>query len=165
MKNETSARVACTTARPRFEDHRRRKRVLVVDDDQHFLVILSVLLDRLDFEVSQACDGREACEMFQRDSFELIITDLQMPRMDGLTLMAKIKNRSPKIPVVVMTGLSPEEVSQSVGVAPAAAVLYKPFNLGMLKQTLAETLSSVRPPRAEAALLSGRRQATYSTSG
>ena len=160
MENETSARVSCTAARPRLENHRRRRRVLVVDDDQQLLVILSKLLDRLDFEVSLACDGREACDMFRRDYFDLVITDLQMPRMDGLTLMAKIKSRSPKIPVVVMTGLSPEGVSQSGGVAPAAAVLYKPFDLGMLEQTLAEALSSGYEPPAETARLSDRRQAT-----
>jgi CheY-like chemotaxis protein len=160
MENETSARMPCTVTRPRLEDHRRRKRVLVVDDDQHLLAILSMLLDRLDFEVSLACDGREACDMFRRDYFDLVITDLQMPRMNGQTLIAKIKSRSPKIPVVVMTGLAPEEVSQSGDVAPAAAVLYKPFDLGTLKQTLAETLTSSYEPPAEPTRLSGRRQAT-----
>jgi CheY-like chemotaxis protein len=71
-----------------------------------------------------------------------VVTDLQMPVMDGLELMSKIKKLSKDTPVVIVTGLLAERVEKTDGIKAAAAVLYKPFRLEQLKKSLTRLLAS-----------------------
>lgn len=114
------------------------KRVLVVDDDRGLRQLLSSFLAGVGCEVADAGNGHAAFELFQRRPFDLVVTDLQMPVMNGLKLMAKIRCASRQTPVVLMTGLNTPEVERFAHAA--AAILYKPFGFDELKKTVEQIL-------------------------
>jgi len=77
--------------------------VLVVDDDQDHNQALARIFERAGYRVSTAEDGREALNILTEKSFDLVITDLRMPHMDGLDLLRSIRAMGPEMPVVVLT--------------------------------------------------------------
>ena len=81
-----------------------RRRVLAVDDNAELRRLISLYLRRHGYEVSLAENGLQAWRMFRRAPYDLVITDLQMPVMDGAALLARIKALSPETPVVIVTG-------------------------------------------------------------
>lgn len=85
-------------------------RILVVDDaasDRHF--VREILAIRPEWTIDEATDGRHALERIEAHAPDLVLTDMQMPVMDGLELLATIKQQHPQTPVVVMTAQGSEE--------------------------------------------------------
>lgn len=119
----------------------RRKRVLIVDDNPTILDLLYAFMARMDCDIRQADDGSTALEMFRRDTFDLVITDLVMPVMDGYTLLAEIKRLRAHTPVVVITGHVNFTPEQADSVASAVEVLYKPFDLKELRAIVEDALT------------------------
>jgi CheY-like chemotaxis protein len=120
-----------------------RRRVLAVDDNPELRRLISLYLQRHGYEVSLAENGRQAWRMFRRASYDLVITDLQMPVMDGAALMARIKALSPETPVVLITGAIEAAVRDMVnGHGPAQAVLAKPFDFDTLLKTVAALITT-----------------------
>ena len=87
-----------------YKKRRAIPRALIVDDDENMREALSWVLTGMGFGVRTAKNGREALNLFRRYDFEIIITDLNMPMMDGLTLAGYIKEWSPQTPVILMSG-------------------------------------------------------------
>jgi EAL domain-containing protein (putative c-di-GMP-specific phosphodiesterase class I)/CheY-like chemotaxis protein len=85
-------------------DGTQRGRVLLVDDDAAIRRDYGKLLRRLGFAVEVACDGHEAIEQLHASSFDLILSDLSMPRMGGLEFLRAVRQQDLDIPVVLMTG-------------------------------------------------------------
>jgi two-component system cell cycle sensor histidine kinase/response regulator CckA len=100
-------------------------RVLVVDNDPSVLALLERMLRSLRFEVTTAPNGRDAIAALETGSFDLVVTDVAMPEMDGLAV-ARAAERRGDVPVLFVTGCSPEELAQR-GLARTAAVIQKPF--------------------------------------
>ena len=86
-------------------------RILIVEDEESFSDALSYLLEKEGFEVTVAADGNEALSVFERDSADLILLDLNLPRMDGREVLQALKSDDElrKIPVVVLTTSEAEE--------------------------------------------------------
>jgi len=105
------------------------RKVLVVDDDQEFLGSLKQGLARYEdtFFVKTCRDGLEAAEHLKRDLISLVVTDLKMPRMDGLGLLGHIMEHYPEIPVIVMTGYSTAEMERLARQGGALGYIEKPF--------------------------------------
>ena len=80
-----------------------QEKVLIVDDERSMVQFLSVLLKREGYDVRAARSGSEALEMLRDAPADVIITDLKMPGMDGVELLEKIKEKTPTVPVIVMT--------------------------------------------------------------
>jgi DNA-binding NtrC family response regulator len=80
------------------------KRILVVDDEPLASANVSIFLHQNGFEVDQASDGKQALALLAKERFDLVISDLRMPRVNGLLLKDVIQYTSPKIPVLLMTG-------------------------------------------------------------
>src|SRR5260370_41339092 len=121
--------------------------VLVVDDQSDFLEATQQLLVLMGFRVACASNGIEALAILEHDPVSLVLTDLFMPKMDGLELMARLRaSAKPVPPVVVATG-NANLTSQAVGAIAAAlgakAVLFKPFTMDQLTAAIsfAEVLS------------------------
>jgi CheY-like chemotaxis protein len=119
----------------------RLKRILVVDDEQPIRDILSKMLSVIGFEVVVAGTGDEGLDLFQDGPFDLVITDLEMPGMDGWTLTSRIKGDSPDTPVLVITGSSKVHVMREMKEPSANSVMIKPFRLAELKRTVQRLLS------------------------
>jgi CheY-like chemotaxis protein len=126
------------------------RRIMVVDDEEGIREILSTALSSMGYEVVTANSGGEALNLFLKSSFALVLTDLEMPGMDGWNLASRIKDRSPNIPVVVMTGQSQEDVMERMKGNSVNSAIFKPFRLEqvlkMIEKLLATELSRKSTP-------------------
>ena len=80
------------------------KRVLIINDQQTVVIFLQDILGELGFEVCSASTGTEGMSLLQKYAFEGIILDLDMPMMDGISLLEHLKTLSHGVPVIVMSG-------------------------------------------------------------
>src|SRR6266404_5152200 len=113
-------------------------RVLVVDDEQSLRKVLAATLQREGYEVSVCSDGEEAISALERDGADVVVTDLVMPRMDGLTLLRKVVARHPDVPVIVVTAHGRIDSAVEAMKAGAFDFLAKPFDHGELKAIIAK---------------------------
>jgi len=79
------------------------KKILIVDDEPNMLLVLEAMLKREKYEVATASEGLEALELLKNDDVAVVITDLKMPKLDGLGLLSEIEKDYPSIPVIVIT--------------------------------------------------------------
>jgi CheY-like chemotaxis protein len=114
------------------------KKVLLVDDDREMLLALKEGLTRWgdSFAVSTAGNGVEALEFLRSQEVSLVVTDLKMPVMDGLELLAAILQSYPDIPVIVMTGFSTPETERLVRTGGAVGFITKPFSIDTLARQM-----------------------------
>jgi CheY-like chemotaxis protein len=118
------------------------KRILLADDNKTIRDMVSSFLKFLGYEVTLACNGIEALAAFLEHSFDLVLTDLEMPTMDGLSLAGHIKERSPSTPVILLTGADRETVRKKVEKGPFDSVIFKPFMLADLQRSVQGALAS-----------------------
>ncbi|MBN4060188.1 sigma-54-dependent Fis family transcriptional regulator, partial [Desulfotalea psychrophila] len=102
--------------------------ILVVDDEPNYLVVLSELLRDEGFEVFTAPSGKDGMAQVDEADLDLIITDMQMPGMDGLQFLDAIKEKNSNLPVIMITAFA--EVDKAVAAMQAGAYNYlsKPFS-------------------------------------
>ncbi len=112
------------------------RRVLIVDDNPNMSNLLSDMLEVFDFSSQRASDGEEALSLLNQEDFSLLITDLRMPKMTGLELLKAVKDKYPKLPVVVITGYSTEATEQELLTAKADGFLNKPFRMNDIESVL-----------------------------
>jgi CheY-like chemotaxis protein len=115
-------------------------RILVAEDNKAIGDLVSKILAFMGFEVALAGNGVEALSLFIERSFDLVLTDLEMPIMDGWGLTLCIKERSPSTPVVLMTGADRESVLEKVKSASIDSVIFKPFLLDDFQSTVQRVL-------------------------
>ncbi|MDM8552690.1 response regulator [Desulfobacterales bacterium HSG2] len=82
------------------------EKILIVDDEKDIRKFLDILLSNEGFRVRRASKGAEAMDIFKSEPFELVITDIRMPEMDGLELMKHLKASDENIEVIVLTGFA-----------------------------------------------------------
>jgi CheY-like chemotaxis protein len=107
-------------------------RILIVDDEKGIREVLLSLFSVRGYAPVAVSNGREALETFGRSPFDLVITDLDMPQVDGLHLASSIKERSPNTPVLMITARGKEEVKDSN----VDALMSKPFSLAELEEAV-----------------------------
>jgi CheY-like chemotaxis protein len=117
--------------------------VLVIDDDDEMRNFIIKLLKRRDYTVTGAANGEKGLECLRADSFALIITDIVMPDMEGLETIKRIRQISPQIPIIAISGGGNNQVdylkfAQKFG---ANAVLTKPFDPTELLEMAARLLA------------------------
>ncbi|HSF30929.1 MAG TPA: sigma-54 dependent transcriptional regulator [Candidatus Tectomicrobia bacterium] len=128
-----------------------REHILVVDDEPDMRDALTAALRREGFSISTAANGVEALEKVQGQPFDLIITDVRMPRMGGLALLQELKRTSATIPVVMMTGYGRIEDAVEAMKAGAFDYLLKPFSLEDLKVVVTKALMPRNAPASPTA--------------
>ncbi len=111
-------------------------KILVVDDSECIREVLTILLLRRGYQCESATNGREAIDMIARAHFDLVITDVYMPEMDGITLMKELTRHFSDLPVMIMTGEPDERLVESAISAGAREVLGKPFAISELMMRL-----------------------------
>ena len=79
-------------------------RILLVDDNAHGLTARRAVLEELGHKVVTASNGSDALELFGASTFELVVTDYKMPRMDGLELIKRLRKLTPLVPIVLVSG-------------------------------------------------------------
>jgi CheY-like chemotaxis protein len=119
-----------------------KDRILIVDDEQSIRHVISRFVAHMGHEAVEAGNGKEGMKSFGRSAFDLVITDLEMPEADGLTLAAFIKERSPHTPVVLITG----SVAEDLEGGPIDMVVHKPFTQAELEDTVHMFLPNAAHP-------------------
>lgn len=112
------------------------KRILLVDDERAVRETVRDLLVHDEHEVVEANNGAEALRIFAQDQFDLVLTDLRMPFVEGDELACKIRELAPHQAILMITG-HPNKPSR---MNPVDAVLYKPFTIEDLRQMMARLL-------------------------
>lgn len=112
-------------------------RVLVVDDNIEMRILVARMCGCLGCSVHCAADGREALIYLQDGPFDLVITDYQMPAMDGFELAAQIRHRHPGLPVILMTGYRAHDLRERLQTTDLFVdFLEKPFDFMTLREKL-----------------------------
>ncbi|MCP5463922.1 MAG: sigma-54-dependent Fis family transcriptional regulator [Deltaproteobacteria bacterium] len=106
-----------------------KAKILVVDDESAIRKALSKFLTTLDYDVDSAGDGAEAIEKAKDKIYDLVISDLMMPNMSGIELIAKLKEMHPNIISIIMTGFGTIESAVEAIKAGAFHYITKPFEL------------------------------------
>ncbi len=104
------------------------ERALIVEDDELGRELVSESLARLSIEARVARHGGEALELLEKEEFDLVLTDLRMPEVDGLSVLKRVKERSPATPVVLMTAYATLDVAIQALRDGAEDILLKPFD-------------------------------------
>ena len=85
------------------------EKILVVDDEQSMTQFLSIVLRKENYQVTAVSNGRDALERIRAENFDVVITDIKMPGMDGIQLLNHIKKHDPSLPVVIMTAYASQQ--------------------------------------------------------
>jgi DNA-binding NtrC family response regulator len=119
-------------------------RVLIVDDEKDILKALEFLLRAEGYAVSLAASGEEALELYRKEGFDIVLTDLKMPGMDGLTLLEEIRKLNPDATVLFMSAYATVESAVEAMKRGAADYIVKPFINEEVKLTFRRLIESLR---------------------
>jgi DNA-binding NtrC family response regulator len=124
-----------------------KKKILLVDDNAQFRSIVAEILKAADegFSVSVSGDGVSALESLEIEQFDILITDINMPRMDGIALFHKVRDLYPQLPVVFISGFVHNSLSDRLLSEGAFHVFRKPFDLKLFNSVIKEALGSKQP--------------------
>ena len=120
-------------------------KILVIDDEPGIRDLLDTLLCRKGYAVVLAESGRKGLELFRREHPDVIILDMKMPGMDGLTVLQEIHRLDPRQPVIVLTGAGTAEMEQQVRALGVTEFVEKEFSLDHLGDSLKRILNNPDP--------------------
>lgn len=112
------------------------ERVLLIDDEQDFLTVMSERMASRDMEVTTAMSAKEALEMVEKGSFDAVILDLMMPEMDGLETLKMLKRKNPELQVILLTGHATVEKGIEAMKLGAMDLVEKPADLSALTEKI-----------------------------
>ena len=118
----------------------RRPRVLVVDDEESIRHLLDQTLSLAEYDVRTVADGSAGLDQLRLAPFDLLIADLRMPGMDGLTLIREARRLYPALPVIIITGHSSESAAIEAVNLGVVGYLRKPFRIPHVLTTVARAL-------------------------
>jgi DNA-binding response OmpR family regulator len=111
-------------------------KILIVDDDPHIARLLVHVLNRDGHDIHHASTGSAALAAAISTEFDVLISDLMLPDLQGIEIIRAIKAQSPTIPVLVISGLDPQKWKKPCEDAGAARYLAKPFNISELRKEI-----------------------------
>ena len=120
------------------------ERILVVDDEDGMRRLLSRVLTREGYETSAVGSGAEALRLVASERFDLVVTDIKMPEMDGLQLLAELKEYEPSLPIIVITAYGTIENAVQALRSGAYDYIAKPFENDEIKLTVAKAFERER---------------------
>lgn len=113
-------------------------RILVVDDDTHILKLYKVELEEEGYEVVTANTGKEAMELFEKVDPDLVTLDILMPDIDGISLLRRMKEMRPRLPIIMSTAY---DYRDDFAVWASEAYIVKSADLGEMKSMIKKLLS------------------------
>ena len=103
-------------------------KILAIDDDKYFLISLNNFLTYKKHVVTTMLNPYNAEEIIQNENFDCILLDIQIPGISGLDLLKRIRDNSPDLPVIVISGLSFPNINETLFKFGASAYVEKPFD-------------------------------------
>ena len=110
--------------------------VLIVDDESDVRELLSKFLRRRGYEVDTASDGASAIEAIRDGQPDIVLLDIRLPKMDGLSVLARLRDESDEVAIITMSGSADEDTARKSLELGAADFITKPFNLPYLETSL-----------------------------
>ncbi len=117
-----------------------KKKILVIDDDESMRHLLVEALEIFGYQVSTEADGHQALDILDEAPFDLVICDLMMPHLNGLEFLDKVKEHSPGLPVLIITGYGTAQTEDEMRRLGARGYLSKPFTIEQIKASVAQIL-------------------------
>ena len=121
--------------RPAFPPLAAMARILIVDDEEMDRLLSSTILRDAGHELLFAADGETALDLYARHDVDLVITDLAMPRVNGLRLIQELREMDPGVAIIAVTGVSPEHLPTAEDLG-ADQTFYKPLEPSALLETV-----------------------------
>ena len=119
-------------------------KILVVDDDANICTLLCTVLTRRGHDVFLAENGRESISIFQRERPDITVLDVNMPNMDGLTILREIRTAEPGAAVIMLTGMAVPAVEREARILGATEFLQKGSSLHVFEEAVRRILGSKR---------------------
>ncbi len=118
------------------------KKILIVDDEFNMRLVLEAMLKKEGYNVASASDGAEALKIIREDEISVVVTDLKMPKIDGMELLRRIRENDPSVPVIIITAHG--TVSNAVDALKQGAFDYitKPFEQDDLKNVISKAVKT-----------------------
>jgi len=116
------------------------KRILIVEDDERTRDMIASFLSEDGFDCSTANDGEVALEMLAASTFDVVISDIRMPKLDGISLVQRAREIDPALPVVLVTGESVFDTAVLAVQHGAFDYIVKPFSLHELQSAVTRAL-------------------------
>jgi two-component system response regulator PilR (NtrC family) len=120
------------------------EKILVVDDEQSLREVLSIMLKRAGYSVTSATDGEEAIDFLHKEIFDLVITDLRMPKIDGMEVLKAVKSASPETVVLIITAFATADSAVEAMKQGAYDYLTKPFQVDEVQLIIRNALEKRR---------------------
>jgi FixJ family two-component response regulator len=136
-------------SRPHLPTH-----LLVIDDDISIRELLVEYLATRGYRVDGTSDGRIALELMRSTTYDLVLTDFQVPHRDGLDILRVARQMSPPVPTILMTGYGTVDTAVSALKEGAADFLLKPFKLRRIHDAIQQALERARQRKADSQLMS-----------
>ena len=129
-------------------------RVLIVDDEKEILEVLKEGLQKYEgqFEVVTATNGKQAVEVLKNECISVLVTDLMMPEMNGLQLLAYMNENYPQVPCIVMTSYGSDEIRERVQENETLRYINKPFHFNEIAWIIVEALDRCDEDEVQAGL-------------
>jgi DNA-binding NtrC family response regulator len=112
------------------------KKILVTDDEDTVRMVLKQMLEQSGFAVDTAKNGVEALEKLKADTFSMLISDINMPEMDGVELLGKVKQLMPELPVIFITAFGKNQVIMQAMRSGLSNYIEKPFRMNDVISTV-----------------------------
>lgn len=119
-------------------------RILIVDDEDIVLKSCLRVLQKLDYEIETAYSGQTALDQLDKKKYDIVVTDLMMPGMDGMQLLEEIKKRYPEMIVIIFTGYATVDTARQALKAGAFDYIPKPFTPDELRNVLEHAVKSLK---------------------
>jgi two-component system response regulator AtoC len=124
---------------------KKEVKIILVDDDPNMLRLMEFYLQSEPYEITTAINGKKALSLLQKEKFDLLLADMQMPEMDGYTLLKNIKRTiKNNIPIIMVTAYGQVEDAELPVKAGAYDILQKPFTAFRLRLTVRNALDYKR---------------------
>ena len=124
------------------------ERILVIDDELDMLMLLRMIIeDNTDYEVDTTNNPSEALKMVMENDYDLVISDLKMPGMDGLELFDEVKGMKPDLPLIIITAYGSLETADEAMKMGVADFITKPFRKDSILFTINRVLELARVRR------------------
>ncbi|NOQ76636.1 MAG: response regulator, partial [Methylococcaceae bacterium] len=114
--------------------------ILVVDDEAKMRRLLEIMLTQMGYVVYQAADGQEALDFLNNQAVDLVITDLRMPKIDGIELLRQLRERNNEVSVIVVTAYGTVETAVDTMKYGACDYIVRPFELEAVEASVKRAL-------------------------
>ena len=124
-------------------------RILIVDDDKSLREFLEIFLTKEGFAVAVAGDGKEALKYLSRHQIDLILADIRMPKLDGISFLKALRKKGLEVPVIMITAYASLDTAVAAKQEGAFDYVAKPFKLNELRKLISKALAQKKAPPKE----------------